>query len=157
MQSRHGGQFVSRHHHVPCFLTVSSQLNFGLHIGNSNQKPDPCARLRFHRFYCYPLVIQQFAIEHGPVEIADLPIRNGDLPIKNGDLPMKNGDFPSEIVIFHRFWSTFWTGLPSKPLVPGRERPDLLGGSRGCLEQHVTGDMAGESETIDFPMENHCL
>jgi hypothetical protein len=36
----------------------------------------------------------QFAIEHGPVEIVDIPIRNGDLPMKNGDLPIRNGDFP---------------------------------------------------------------
>ena len=28
----------------------------------------------------YPLVIQQFAIENGPVEIVDLPINNGDFP-----------------------------------------------------------------------------
>jgi hypothetical protein len=53
----------------------------------------------------------------------------------------------SEMVIFHGFWSRFWTGIPSKPLVPGRERPDLLGGSReGDAWSHsigVMGDMAG--------------
>ena len=28
----------------------------------------------------YPLVMTNIAIEHGPVEIVDLPIKNGDFP-----------------------------------------------------------------------------
>ena len=35
----------------------------------------------FHRINgIYPLVNIQKAIEHGPVEIVDLPIENGDVP-----------------------------------------------------------------------------
>ena len=35
----------------------------------------------------YPLVMTNIAIEHGPVEIVDLPIDNGDFPVRYVSLP----------------------------------------------------------------------
>ena len=73
---------------------------------------------------------------------------------------MKNGDVPSEIVIFPSFLVNV-SGPVFHPNPWSKEGKGLIcsvdPGSRGCLEQHVMGDMAGSSETIDFPMENHCL
>jgi len=60
----------------------------------------------------YPLVNQQEAIEHGPVEIVDLPIKNGDFPqlfvcLPRGCYPKSSGlrrTSPLKPCFFCVFW-----------------------------------------------------
>ena len=59
---------------VAGFTKIAASYGVGLHI--------PCSAVfnfskwRRHKT-CYPLVICNIAIEHGPVEIVDFPIKNG--------------------------------------------------------------------------------